>query len=345
MSNGLKHLRKKTAKGKTYYYFDAGKDDRGQRLLTKLPDIKDPRFGGCYARAQAERNKHIDNRGVLTFEGMVRSYEKSPDFRELSPSSQYNYSLYLGVANKLMRNKNGLSVRADAVQRKDILAIREKLADTPGAANSTMRALGALFRWAVDNEKVKESPASKIKRFPAKPHEAWPEELVEEALNDPQIGLAVALFYFTGQRINEVVRMSWADIEGDYMRVFVQKRKNHLRVAMMPELAERLRGVEKTALTILTSSNGTPWSHVGLRNKLQAWAKERGHKVVPHGLRKNAVNALLEAGCTPAQVQGITDQSIPMIQHYAKGVNKLKLGRDAVVIFDAARRGKNKGRK
>jgi integrase len=345
MSNGLPHLRKKTAKGRTYYYFDAGKDDRGQRVLTKLPDPKDPRFGDCYARAKAERNKHKDNRGVLTFDGLIRSYEKSPEFRGLAASSQYNYLLYLGVANRLMRNRNGFSVRADAIQRKDILAIRDKLADTPGAANAAMRAIGALFRWAVDNEKVKGNPATKIKRFPAKPHKEWPDELLEEALGDPQIGLAAALFYFTGQRINEIVKMSWGDIEGDYMRVFVQKKRTHLRVAILPELAERLERVEKTAVTILTSSNGRPWSKSGLRAKLQAWAKERGHKVVPHGLRKNAVNALLEAGCTPAEVQGITDQSIPMIQHYAKGVNKLKLGRAAVVKLDAARKARNKGGK
>jgi site-specific recombinase XerC len=113
-------------------------------------------------------------------------------------------------------------------------------------------------------------------------------------------------------------------------------------VAILPELAERLSKIEKTAVTILTSSNGRPWSKVGLRSKLQAWAKERGHKVVPHGLRKNAVNALLEAGCTPSEVQGITDQSIPMIQHYARGVNKLKLGRAAVVKMEAARRARKK---
>jgi integrase len=342
VSNGLPHLRKKTAKGKAYYYFDAGKDARGQRVLTKLPDIKDPRFGDCYARAKAERSKHKDNRGVLTLDGLIRSYERSPEFRGLAESSRYNYSLYLGVANRFMRNKNGFSAPAEGIVRKDIQAIRDKLADTPGAANSAMRALGALFAWAVDNGKVEKNPAAKMKRFPAKPHKEWPDDLLEEALEDPQVGMAVALFYFTGQRINEVVKMSWSDIEGDYMRVFVQKKKNHLRVAILPELADRLSRIEKTAVTILTSSNGSPWSKVGLRQKLQLWAKERGHKVVPHGLRKNAVNALLEAGCTPAEVQGITDQSIPMIQHYAKGVNKLKLGRAAVVKMEAARQARRK---
>jgi integrase len=335
----LRWLRKKVAKGRDYYYFDAGKGDDGQRRLTPLPHIRDPRFGDCYARAVGERTRLKNRQGVLTLDGLIRSYEKSPEFHCLAESTQDSYSRYLQVANKLIRTKSGESVAVKHIGRQDILRVREILSDSKGKANQTMRALGAMFAWAVDNEKIEESPASKIKRFPVKPHKEWPDALLEEALADPQVGLPVALFYFTGQRINEVVRMSWADIEGDFMRVYAQKTKAHLRVAVHPELAERLSAVEKTAVTILTNSNGRPWSRTGLRLKLQAWAKARGHKVVPHGLRKNAVNALLEAGCTPAEVQGITDQSIPMIQHYAKGVNKLKLGRAAVVKLEAHRKG------
>jgi integrase len=345
MSNDLPYLRRKRAKGRDYYYFDAGKGDDGQRKLTPLPHIKDPRFGDCYARAKSERKRLENQQGVLTIDGLIRSYEKSPEFRGHSEATKQSYERYLEVANRAFRTKSGLSVPVKRIERKDVLALREGLADTPGAANQTMRALGAMFAWALDNDKVKENPARRIRRFAAKPHEPWPEDLLDEALDDPQIGLAVALFYFTGQRINEVVKMSWADIQGDHMRVYAQKTKQHLRVAILPELADRLNAIEKTAVTILTSSNGQPWSRAGLRHKLQAWAKERGHKVVPHGLRKNAVISLLEAGCTEAEVQGITDQTLPIIQHYAKKVNKLTLGRAAVVKFDAARRAKNKGRK
>jgi integrase len=204
-----------------------------------------------------------------------------------------------------------------------------------------MRALGAMFAWALDNDKVKENPARRIKRFAAKPHEPWPEALLDEALDDPQVGLAVALFYFTGQRINEVVKMSWADIRGDHMRVRVQKTQRQIDVAILPELADMLAQQPKLAPTILTNANGRSWTQSGLRQKLQDWAKERGHKVVPHGLRKNAVNSLLEAGCTVAEVQGITDQSLQIIEHYARGVNRLKLGRAAVVKLDAARKARN----
>ena len=201
-------------------------------------------------------------------------------------------------------------------------------------------ALGALYAWAVDNEKVLFNPAARVKKFKATPHKEWPDALVEEALSDPQVGMPVALLYFTGQRIDDVVKMSWGDIRGDHMLVNVQKKDKQIRVAILPELGERLKKLDRPTLTILSNANGQPWTQSGLRQKLQEWAKARGFKVVPHGLRKNAVNALFEAGCTAMEVAGITDQSIGMLEHYSKGVNRLKLGRAAIIKLDAARKAK-----
>jgi len=337
----LPYLRTKKAKGRTYYYFDAGKLPDGSRDLIRLPDVKDPRFGDSYARAKATVTNRLKKLGVLTLDGLIRQYEKSPEFRSKAANTQSSYIRYLGTASRLMRDKHGNSVPMKSVERRDIIAVRDALADTPGAASQTVRALSALFAWAVDNEKAKANPAEKIKKFKAAPHEPWPESLIEDALADPQVGDAVALLYFTGQRINEVVKMSWADIRGDLMRVAVQKTQRQIDVAILPELADRLAAMARPTLTILANANGQPWTQSGLRQKLQEWAKARGHKVVPHGLRKNAVISLLEAGCTAAEVSGITDQSLQMIEHYAKRVNKPSLGRAAVVKLDAHRKWKN----
>lgn len=339
----LPYLRTKQAKGKTYYYFDLGKGGDGQPVLTRLPDIRDPRFGDCYARAKATRTNRRNRQGTLTLDGLIRQFEKSPEFRSRSFNTQRSYTLYLARANALMRTKHGESWPVKLIERKDILALRDSMADTPGAASQAVRAMSALFAWAVDNERAKVNPAERVKKFAAEPHKPWPQELVEEGLSDPQVGMAVALLYFTGQRINEVVRMSWADINGDHMRVYVQKTKQRMDVAILPELAEMLARQPKLAPTILTNANDASWTQSGLRQKLQDWAKARGHKIVPHGLRKNAVNSLLEAGCTGAEVNGITGQSLQMIEHYAKGVNRLKLGRAAVVKLDAARKARNNG--
>lgn len=338
-----KYLRHKRSKGRDYWYFDAGKRPDGTRELIPLPHIKHPSFGGALARAQATRTNRKNRQGVLTLDGLIRLYEKSPEFQGKSAATKISYSRYLGRANMLIRDRYGNSPPAKAIARADVVALRDKLADTPGAASQAVRAIGALFAWAIDNEKVKENPAFKVKKFAPTPHEPWPEALIEEALGDPQVGMAVALLYFTGQRINEVVRMSWADIRGDHMRVAVQKTRRLIDVAILPELADMLSRTPKLAPTILTNANGRSWTQSGLRQKLQDWAKERSRKVVPHGLRKNAVISLLEAGCTAAEVSGITDQSLQMIEHYAKRVSKLTLGRAAVVKLDAARKTRNNG--
>ena len=343
MSRLPQYVRVKKAKGRTYYYFDLGKGDDGRRLLAKLPDIKDPSFGGSLARAKATRTSRKNRQDILTLGGLIRGYERSPEYRSKAAATKKNYSIYLAKANELIRSKSGESPPAKWIVKADVLALQDRLADTPGAANQTVRAIGALYKWAKDRHGLTENPAHGVKLFPATPHEPWPESLLEEALADPQVGMAVALLYFTGQRIDDTISMKWSDIKGDTMSVFNQKKDKTVEVPILPELAEMLKGQPKPAITILTNSNGQPWTQGGLRGKLQAWAKERGHKVVPHGLRKNAVISLLEAGCTHAEVSGITDQSPQMVEHYARRVNKSRLGRAAIIKFDAARRARHKG--
>src|SRR5205085_11754734 len=84
----------------------------------------------------------------------------------------------------------------------------------------------------------------------------------------------------------------------------------------------------------LVNEHGKPLTESGLRRRIQKWAKDRGHKVVPHGLRKHAVNALLEAECSVAEVAAITGQSLQMIEHYGKERDTEHLSRSAVVKFE-----------
>ena len=45
------------------------------------------------------------------------------------------------------------------------------------------------------------------------------------------------------------------------------------------------------------------------------------------------------AGCTIAEVAAITGQTHQVVEHYAAKVNRRKLGKSAIVKFEAARRG------
>jgi len=343
----LRYLRRKVAKGREYFYFDTGlKDERGQPILTKLPHKRDLAFGGAYARALAARTNRANAKaqGLLSLDDLIRKYELSPEFADLEESSQRSYSRYLAVANRLIRSREGGSPPAAAVTPSHVVQLRDKLADRRGAANQTVRALGALYAWASLPEHgfAPGNPAAKIRLFKSEPHPPWPLDLLEEALADQEVRLPVALLYFTGQRIGDVVRMRWNDVEPGGIRVFAQKTKTRLWISMAAELAEIVAEAPRPATTILVNPQGKPTTESAVRQRLQAWAKARGHHVVPHGLRKNAVIALLEAQCTPAEVSAITAHSMQMVEHYGRGRDQRQIGRAAIVKLDEARKARTK---
>jgi hypothetical protein len=69
-----------------------------------------------------------------------------------------------------------------------------------------------------------------------------------------------------------------------------------MAIQLHRELAAELARTPKKGLSILSTSRGTIRKDDTVRNWLQEFAAARGYKVVPHGLRKNAVNALLGSG-------------------------------------------------
>jgi integrase len=131
--------------------------------------------------------------------------------------------------------------------------------------------------------------------------------------------------------------MRWDHIVDGRISVVQEKTKKRLLIPIHRDLKAVLDKIPKRAVTILTSSEGTPW-----QGGFQAvWRKRRPKTVakaglVFHGLRKSAVVTLLEAGCTTAMVQAITGQSIQMVEHYAKGVNQTKLADAAILAWENA---------
>jgi integrase len=344
----LKYLRHKSAKGRDYWYFDTGQvDERGRRILTPLPPKRSLEFGGSYARALAARTSRLQRRAYLSFDELIRRYEKSPEFRKLAENSKKTYSRYLAVANELLRTSAGQSPPAAAIEPRDVLRVRDKLASTPGAANATIRAVAAMYAWAINPAigYAKDNPARPVQQFDAEgEHEPWPAELLELALADPRIRLPVALLYFLGQRIGDTVKMSRRALSGDSIDVVQQKTGTPLQIQLHRQLAAILDAdAPRDAVMFLVNEQGKPLTEGAVRQRIQAWARSHGHHVVPHGLRKNAVNALLEAGCSTAEVSAITGQDLKTIEHYAKRRNQVLLGRSAIAKLEDARAWRKNG--
>jgi integrase len=218
------------------------------------------------------------------------------------------------------------------------MILRDKYAHAPGTANAILRAVGAMYAWAKKPGRryARENIAEGVDYIEGGEHEPWPEWLIEEALDDQAVRLPVALLYYLGQRIGDTVKMGRQNIVRGALRLTQQKTETELAIPIHSRLAQIIEDdAPKGALVFLMGERGKPLTAQAVRVRLQKWAATRGQKIVPHGLRKNAVNALLEAECTVAEVSAITGQSIQMIEHYAKKRDRAHLGRSAILKFEA----------
>lgn len=343
----LPYVHPKKAKGKTYYYFDTGaRTERGKRILSRLPDIRDPKFPKAYQNAKAQRTKRQATEGGKTFAWLTGLYERSPEWKRLAGSSKALYSLHLGYADRNFRSADGHSWPLEIITAEHAVAIRDKYADRPGTANAILKALGSLYAWAMSPGRryVKEKITEGVEPLDGGEHEPWPEWLVEDALNDETVRLPVALLYYLGQRIGDTVKMGPQMVVRGAMKVTQQKTGTILTIPIHSRLAGIIEtDAPKGELLFLLNERGKPMTKAALRARLQKWASARGIGIVPHGLRKNAVNALLESGCSAAEVSAITGQTLATIEHYAKQRDKEHLASSAILKFEARNKGGSKG--
>lgn len=117
-----------------------------------------------------------------------------------------------------------------------------------------------------------------------------------------------------------------------YFNTGQKKAGKEVEPPLIAELRDELARTPRRGIFILDGIKPSK-----LRDKLQAFTDGLGVKTVPHGLRKNAVIALLEAGCTIAEVASITGQTHQIVEKYAAKVNQRRLGKAAIVKFERAR--------
>lgn len=327
---GVPFVKSTTSKGHRYYYFDTGTvDSRGKKVFTRLPDPNDKAaFGVAYAALVGHRTRRENEASVLTIASVIDLYRSSRKFASLSAGSKGTYDVYLRELAATL----GMAPAND-VLRSDMVLMVDKRADKPGAANMLLKVSRAMFKWARSRGHVTVDPCADIDLNELGEHQPWIDSLLQDALvcEDDRVRLAVHLLYFTAQRIGDVVRMQFADIQKDGM-LFVRQGKTgkELMIPIHSSLRKELERTGRRLGPMVISDQGKAMSERKLREAIQAWASAKGHKIVPHGLRKNAVNALLEAECSVAQTAAISGQTMQLVEHYAKQRNQRKLAHRAI---------------
>jgi len=328
----MPYIKTVMAKGKRYEYFDTGVNAFGKRIYKRLPP-RDTSFGGVYASLLAARTKRQNVTPVPTIRQLSREYQLDDRYRRRASSTQDTYLIYL----RMIEDQIG-DAPVNQVIRRDVQELIEKMRDRAGAAKMALLVLRNMYKVALKKDWATVDPTKHVELPEGADdgdYEPWPDELLKEALADEEVGFPVALLYFTGQRIGDVCKMRWDDEQADNT-IYVCQEKTGREV--WPPIHSGLRAwldvTPHSVETMLHGPKGRPRRKATLRGQLQKWAKARGFAVVPHGLRKNAVNALLEAGCTTVETAAITGQSLKVVEHYAKRRNNRELGKAGMAKWD-----------
>lgn len=272
----------------------------------------------------------------------ITMYFGSPRYEKLKPASKDLYRKVLEpVRSSLGHRKVGSFSRGRLIQIRDTIAAR-----SPSMAKTTIAILKLVFENAIDMDLIDRNPAKGVMPPPGMtttPHRKWTDEEIALILDKgrPCVRRAMIVLLYTGLRCSDAVRLKLSDIKDGRIRLFTQKTGLPVVIPVHEKLKaelDRKLSLRVEPLFLMPNTLGGKSSVSGIYELMKAdFARhgiQRTDAPTQHGLRKNAVAALVEAGCTTRQIQAITGQSLPMIEHYAQEYEREHLSDGAMILWE-----------
>jgi integrase len=268
-------------------------------------------FAAEYAAALEGQGSAADRQPPSTSSGslawLCQLYMSSPAFRyQLRPSSQ---SVRRRALAEICR-QHGSKPFAQMAER-HVRAIRDAKAGKPEAANTMLKALRALFKWAVEEKHAQLNPAKAVPKVTYKSDgfHTWTADEVErfEARWEPgtRQRLALALLLYTGARRSDVVRLGRQMVRDGWLTFKTVKNGQEVTLPVLPELQAELDRAP-LGMTFLITAYGKPFTAAGFGMRFREWCNEAGlHHCSAHGLRKAGATRAAEAGASEKQLNAL----------------------------------------
>lgn len=216
------------------------------------------------------------------------------------------------------------------------VAIRDDMADRPGAADNTMKSIRGMYEWAIEAGQVTSNPATGIKKINLNPEGAVPwtaQDLKQFKDAHPKGSTAhlwLTLHAFTVCRIGDAVWLG-RDQEKVYNdQIYLEwtprkKGSAPVSIPMLPPLFEATRACKVVGPAYILNSKGKPYkSTEGLRVRVQRWCKEACLvERSSHGIRKAVAEMMAESGISQHQIMAVMSHTQAKTSEvYTKGAER-----------------------
>ena len=279
-------------------------------------------------------------------------FSKSKDYKELDDRTRHVRRLILeSTFDEPIRPGASRFFREFPLSKmgaKEIRVLRDRKFAFPEAANSRVKAIRAVYRWACGEEEpgsdqlVPENVARNVSYLKSKNPSGWHTWSGTEVRQfeayypiGTKARLALALLLFTGQRRSDIIRFGRQHVQGDAIKFTQFKGRNKnpvdLELPILPILQRIIDASPCGELIFLVNDLGRPFSGAGFGNWFRDRCVQAGVPSRAHGLRKAAATIAAENGATTHQLMAIFGwMTMEMAERYTRAANQRELARSAM---------------
>jgi integrase len=284
-----------------------------------------------------------------TWRWLCVQYFGSATFRRLAPSTQTTRRRILEATFDEPIHPGASETYAGfpitRITAKALRVLRDRKAHLPEAANGRLKAVRAVFTWAMEEEHVSSNPARDVPRIKthSSGYHSWTVEEVKKFERRHAIGtkarLTLELLLYTGVRRSDVVRLGRQHVREDWLRFQQYKNRNRhpvlIEIPILPELQRIIDASPTGDLTFLVTDYGRPFTAPGFGNRFREWCNQAGlPHCTAHGLRKAGAAIAAENGATEHQLMSIFGwQTIKEAERYTKAARRKKMAGDAMPLL------------
>jgi len=323
---GVNTVKKRLADGtvKTFHYHRA----TGTPLPGKPGSSE---FMAAYAQAD-----EIAPKDIGTVAALIRAYLSSLKFEKKRASTQREYKRMAAYLEDEFGTMPIRALRSPKV-RGVFLAYHEKIGrDRPREADNRLSVLSAIFSYVASRGEIPENPIRGFERLydGDRSDRIWLEGDIKRFMEGAPLELqqALILALHTGQRYGDLVRLRWADYDGETITLRQSKGDRTVAVTATAALRAMLDGMDRRGPFILTRPDGRPWftekddkalgkawharmkeSGIYSKDWEEMTKEEKREQLHFHDIRGTAVTLLSEAGATPQQIAGLTGHTIKSV--------------------------------
>lgn len=200
-----------------------------------------------------------------------------------------------------------------SIDRRAILAGRDRRRDKPHAANNFLKAMRGLFGWAVDRDYLKVNPTLGVKLLAGDNDDegfhAWTEDELYRFEQKWPLGtrqrLAFDLLLYTGLRRGDAVKLGRQHVRNGELSIRTEKTGAIVTRPLLPMLAASIAATPTGDLAFIVTERGGTFTKESFGTWFGKVCRAAGVPGAAHGLRKAGARRAAEAGATEAQLNAL----------------------------------------